>query len=149
MLAFAVDRHEEFRLGQRMHHLDLLAAGVTRNVNLFLFVVDVHTAAVHFVYDLADENLVSGNRVRTEHDEIARGELDLIVIGKRHTVERRHRLALRPRRDYRDLLGLVAPDVGYVDQHVLRHVHVAEAHRRADDVYHAPPRDGDVPAVFG
>ena len=66
------------------------------------------------------------------------------MVGERHSVKSRHRLTLRARSNDGDHLTGVTSDLGNIDKHSLGNVHISEADRRADNVYHAASRNGDL-----
>ena len=150
VLVLAVDRHEVARVHQPLHELQLLLAGVTRHVHLDRGIVDdLHVHLGKLIDDASDQLLVAGNGGGGQHDQVGGTQRDLIMIPERHAVECRHRLALTARGDKRQLIRAVLADLGNVDQHASRHLHVAQLHGGGNDIDHAPPRDGDLAPVAG
>ena len=149
LLILAVHREEELRLGEREHDLQLLLAGVARDVHLVHPLVDHVGAQPHQVVDdAADRLFVAGNGVGADDDEVVRSDRHLAVVARRHARKRAHRLALAARRDEDDVLGAVAVDVVDVDHDALGGLEVAELGRDEHGVDHAAAGDGDLAAVF-
>ncbi len=135
---------------QPLHELQLLLAGVTRHVHLDRGIVDdLHVHLGKLIDDASDQLLVAGNGGGGQHDQVGGTQRDLIMIPERHAVECRHRLALTARGDKRQLIRAVLADLGNVDQHASRHLHVAQLHGGGNDIDHAPPCDGDLAPVAG
>ena len=146
---FAVDRHEILRAEQRMHHLDLFLAGVTGNVHVRNAGMDDGDVLFgQLIDDAADELFVAGNRGCGNHDEILGAELDLIVLGIRHTGQRAHRFSLRAGRNDGQLLGVVFFDFVQIDDRICGNAHITELNCRGNDVQHGAAGDGDLAVVF-
>ena len=131
-----------------MHELDLLLARVSRNVHLDYRVVK-HADSVlgKLVYYSAYELFVTRYSTRGQHDEVVSAESYLRVVAKRHSVKRRHRLALASRGDKSQLLGLKTADLVNIDEHSVGNGHVSELHCGGYDIYHAASRDSDLSSV--
>ena len=70
------------------------------------------------------------------------------MLAERHTVKRAHRFALAARCDDGYPLRRVFFDIRNVDHRAVGNLKIPQLRRRAEEVLHAAPRDGDLPAVF-
>ena len=148
VLVLAVYGYEELRLCERLHELELLLTGVSRNVYLVHRLVYDLSARLHQLVDHAcDELLVARDRSSGDDDEVHRRDVDLLVVVHRHARQRGHGLALTSRRDEDDALALVPVHHLDVDDDAVGHVEVAELYRRIYDVYHSPAEYCDLSAV--
>ena len=91
----AVHRHEVSRPGEAQHQLEILLAGVTGDVDEGVVLVeDLGAATVERVDHAADGALVAGDDTGRDDDQVARGDLHVLVLAGRHQGQRGVRLAL-------------------------------------------------------
>ena len=69
------------------------------------------------------------------------------MLSPRHAIEGRHRLALAAGGDDGQLLGLVAANIGDVNQHAGGNLHIAQLDSSTHNVEHAAAGDGHLAAV--
>ena len=145
----AVHGDKVTRLRQREHHLQLLLAGMTGDVQRRVAVIDDLRALLkQLVNDAADRDLVARNGRGRDDDAVAGVDRDLFVLGKRHTVQRRHRLTLAAGADDNGLAARQAADLRHVHHDAVRNVHIAELRRNAHDVFHAAAGDADLALIL-
>ena len=95
MAHLPVHRHEIGGLCQRLHELQLLLAGMPRDMNLHNRIMQhLHIHAGKLVDDAPYQLFVARNGAGREHHEVIRVERDLRVVAVGHAVERGHRLPL-------------------------------------------------------
>ena len=141
----AMHGDEVLGLCERVDDLELLLAGVARNVQHIRAVVDdLDSLAEELVDDARDGVLVAGDGARRNDDAVAGADLDLLVLGERHAVQGGHLLALRAGGDDDLLVKRHRLDLVDVDHGVFRRLHVAEVGRDLCDVFHAAARNGDL-----
>ena len=107
---------------------------------------DGRAEPVEVVDRLADALFVAGDRRRADHDRVARVDLHARMVAHRHARERRHRLALRARRDDHDLVRRVFVDLLEPDHPLLRNVQVAELRRIVHHVRERAAEERDAAA---
>ena len=135
------------RLCERVDDLQLLLTGMAGDVKHIRAVVnDLDALAEQLVDDARDGVLIAGNGGSRDDDAVAGADLDLLVLGKRHAVERAHLLALRAGGHDDLLIERERLDLVDVCHGVLGQLHVAEIDRDLGDIFHAAARDGDLAA---
>ena len=91
----AVDGDKVLGLCQRMDDLELLLAGMARNVQHIRAVVDnLNPLAEELIDDARDGIFVAGDGGSRDDDAVAGADLDLLVLGEGHAVQGGHLLAL-------------------------------------------------------
>ena len=139
--ALAVHGDEELRLYERVHHFELFLAGVARYVQIGAALVDdLRALGEELVNNAGDRRLVAGNGARGDDDAIARADVHLLMLGKRHAVERGHALALAAGGDYDGPVLRLALYLVELHQHAFRDVHVAKLDGYLYHVLHTPAR---------
>ena len=102
----AVDRDEVARARQGEHDLELLPAGVPRDVQRRARAHDhVGAASVQVVDDAIDRLLVAGDGARRQHDDVPGVVRHLLVIVEGYPGQGRHRLPLAAGGDQDDAAG--------------------------------------------
>ena len=135
-------------LGQGVDDLQLLAAGVARDVQALQLVVDhVGALAVKLVDDAGDGLFIAGNGGSGNDDLIAGLDLHLAVAGEGHTVQGGHIFALRAGGDDDDLVLGQGFDLVDVHQRSLGDVEIAQFRGHLQDVFHAAARNGHLAPV--
>ena len=144
----AVDRDKIFRPCQRQDHLVLLLAGVARNMQIRMPVIDDLCPLVEQLVDhTADRRLVPRNCGCRDDHAVSGHDIDLLMLGKSHTIERGHALALAAGRDDHDLVFRQLVDMLNVRHHVLGNIHIPQNRRNAKNIFHAAAGDGDLAVV--
>ena len=147
--ALAVHGDEELRLYERVHHFELFLAGVARYVQVGAALVDdLRALGEELVNNAGDRRLVAGNGARGDDDAVTRADVHLLMLGKRHAVERGHALALAAGGEDDELIARHGADALHVHKNAVRHLHIAELHTELHHVFHAPPRDADLALVL-
>ena len=146
----AVDRHHRLRADQGEQRAQLLGARVARDVHVGVLLVQHLGAVLRQPVDrVVHAQLVARNGARRDDHRVAALDLDRRVVVVRDARQRRQRLALRAGAEDQLLAGRHVVEVGGLDEHVVRHVHVAEV---AGDVHvpaHRPADDDDLAAGVG
>ena len=149
MPVLAVDGNKEFRFQKSMKYFEFFLTGVPRNVNFFYRLIHHFRAhAVEIVYNLIYILFVPRNRRRGNNYSVVRAYLYLIVIARRHTSQRAHRLALTSRRYYNEIFIRDVLYLRYIDRYVFRYVHFPYLYCRLDDVQHTSARKRNLSLVF-
>ena len=145
----AVERDKVLRTRERVNDLELLLTGVTGDVKHIGAVIDdLDALSEQLVDDTGNGVFVAGDRGSGNDDAVSRTDLDLLVLGKRHAVERGHLLALRAGRDDDLLVKRHGLDLVDVHDRVFGKLHVAEVGRHLGDIFHAASGDGDLASAF-
>ena len=145
----SVNGHKVEGLGQCHHQLQLLLAGVTRNVDAADGGIVDHTdsALAELVDNTSHKLFVAGNGAGRDDHDIVAVESDLGVISEGHTVESRHRLTLAAGADQHKLLGAVTLDIVDIDKHALGQIDISELHGRGDDRDHTAAGNSHLPVM--
>ena len=100
-----MDRDEILGLYERKHHLLLLLTGVAGNMKLGITVINDLCALVEKLVDYLTNHVFVARDGRCRYDDTVAGfNVYLTVLGKRHTVQSGHGLALTAGRDNDDLV---------------------------------------------
>ena len=126
----------------------LLGACVARDVHVGVLLVQHLCAVLRQPVDrVVDAQLVARHRTRRDDHRVAALDLDRRMVVVRDARERRQRLALRAGAEDQLLVRRDVVEVGGLDEHVLRHVDVAEVARDVHVAAHRPADDDDLAAV--
>ena len=146
----AVDGDEELGLDQGVDDLQLLLAGVARNVQGALPLVEhLGPLAVELVDDVADGVLVAGDGGGGDDDAVPVLDVHLAVGGEGHAAQSGHGLALAARGDDTHLVLGQGLDLVQVHEHPVGDLHVAQLGGHLHGVFHAPSGDRHPAAVAG
>ena len=115
---------------------------------IHIFVDDLRAQSQQAVDHLSDGLFVAGDGAGGNNDEIAGADLHVAVAGLRHAGQRRQRLALAAGGDKHDFLRRVFVDLGNVDEHIVRHMKIAQFLRHLGIGHHTAPADGHLAAVL-
>ena len=138
VLLLAVNGNKKLRFNNSEHKLEFLAAGMAGNVNVIHLFVNNFRAELHqLVNDTADGLFVAGNGGCGNNNVIVRADGNLPVVGKRHSCQRGHRLALTARCDKHKLVCAVLIDKVKVNKHTVRHTQVAELTAYCNNIFKA------------
>ncbi len=109
---------------------------------------DISALAVKLIHHLRYIFLISGNRMRREHNGVARLDLYLLVDAAGHAREGRHGFSLASRRDQNQLLIRVILHLLQGDQRILRNLDISQFLRCRDHVHHGPPFNHHPAVIF-
>ena len=144
-----VHRDEVVRLCQCEHHLQLLLTRMAGDVQRCVAVIDDLRALLEqLVDDAADRDLVARNGRGRDDDTVACVYRDLLVLGERHAVQCRHRLALTAGADDDGLAARQTADLRHVHHDAVRNVHIAELRCHAHNIFHAAAGDADLALIL-
>ena len=146
MAVLAMHGHEVLRSSDGQKHLEVFCFGVTRSVHIRDSGVNNFSACPDQTIDhLGNIGFVSGNRVRTHDDDVGVAQREPSIFICRHERKRRHRFALRSRRDDTHFFGRKVTDIG--DIHEARFWNVEKSHftSHANVLLHRHSHGGDNP----
>ena len=140
---------EILRLHKAEYHLVLLLRGVAGNMQIGVAVIyDLRPLVEKLVNDAAYHILIAGDGGCGNNDPVASIDGYLLMLRKRHTVERGHGLTLTAGGNDDDLVLRKLVELVDIHHHVVGDVHIRKHRGHAQDILHAAPGYADLAAVF-
>ena len=107
---------------------------------IHFFIHNLGTLFEQFIHHFADHFFIAGNGGCGDNHIIIGADFHAPMFGKRHTVQRRHRLALTARGNHNHFFGGITVDAVNTDQNPLRHTNIAEFRRNRHDIFKTSAR---------